>query len=69
MKNDIEQYLDTIGEFGSTSRLVAINNLNLGERSEAAKRVMWKRSDRVEFMNYGMTFEEACIIVNNRNYE
>ena len=39
----IEAYLNSIGKIGSSERLKAISMMNLGERSEAAKRVLVKR--------------------------
>lgn len=61
---DVEKYLDSIGAKSSAERLAAIAGLNLGERSEAAARVIRKRQRRRELMNKGLTFEEACMIVN-----
>lgn len=61
---NINEYLDSIGAKSSAERLAAIAGLNLGERSEAAARVIRKRQRRRELMNKGLTFEEACMIVN-----
>jgi hypothetical protein len=61
---DVEKYLDSIGTKSRAERLAAIAGLNLGERSEAAARVLKKRQRRRELMNKGLTFEEACMIVN-----
>jgi hypothetical protein len=61
---DVEKYLDSIGAKSDSERLAAIAGLNLGERSEAAERVLKKRQRRRELMNKGLTFEEACMIVN-----
>jgi len=61
---DVEKYLDSIGAKSDAERLAAIAGLNLGERSEAAARVIKKRQRRRELMNKGLTFEEACMIVN-----
>ena len=61
---DVERYLDSIGAKSDSERLAAIAGLNLGERSEAAARVIRKRQRRRELMNKGLTFEEACMIVN-----
>ena len=61
---DVEKYLDSIGAKSDAERLAAIAELNLGERSEAAARVLKKRQRRRELMNKGLTFEEACMIVN-----
>lgn len=41
-----------------------IANFELGERSEAARRVLYKRERRQELMNGGMSFENACLVVN-----
>jgi len=62
---EIETYLDSLGEKGCIERIEAISRLNLGERSEAAQRVCEKRSIRQEWMDKGLTFEQACLIVNN----
>jgi len=61
---DVEKYLDSSGAKSDPERLAAIAVLNLGERSEAAARVIRKRQRRRELMNKGLTFEEACMIVN-----
>lgn len=66
---DITEYLDKIGEPGSNERLNAISCLNLGERSDAARRVLDKRHNRIDLMNKGLTFEDACLIVNKREAE
>lgn len=65
MKSDIEQYLDSVGEIGSMERLKAISVLGLGERSEAAKRVIDRREIRKYYMQRGLTFEQANIIVKS----
>ena len=44
----IRAYLDKIGEPGSSNRLKEIARLDLGDRSEAARRVLVKRSLRVK---------------------
>jgi len=61
---DVEKYLDSIGAKSSAERLAAIAGLNLGERSEAAARVLKKRQRRRELMDKGLSFTEACMIVN-----
>ncbi len=61
---DVERYLDSIGAKSSTERLAVIASLNLGERSEAAARVLKKRQRRRELMSKGLTFTDACMIVN-----
>lgn len=43
---DIDKYLDTIGPVGSMSRLKAIAKLNLGIRSETAKKVIKNRMNK-----------------------
>jgi hypothetical protein len=63
-KMNVEKYLDSIGAKSSAERLAAIAGLNLGERSEAAARVIRKRQRRRELMNKGLSFAEACVIVN-----
>lgn len=65
--NLLNEYLDTLGEIGSMKRIEVISNLNLGERSHAAKLVIEKRSRRIELMEKGLTFEHACLIVNSEN--
>jgi hypothetical protein len=66
MKN-IEKYLDSIGEKSSTERLGVIASMNLGNRSEAARRVCEKRYRRKELMDKGLSFEYAVLIVNKEN--
>ena len=64
---DLNKYLDSVGEPGSESRLSVIQSLNLGERSEAAKRCLEKRYRRLELMSMGHSFEISCLIVNNES--
>ena len=64
MKN-LNEIIEASGEIGSIERLKCIASLNLGERSEAAKRVIYKREQRKELMNKGFSFSDACLIVNN----
>lgn len=66
---NIEKYLDSIGEKSSTERLGVIASMNLGNRSEAARRVCEKRYRRKEMMNKGFSFEYAVLIVNRENDE
>jgi hypothetical protein len=61
---EIEKYLDAFGKVGTRERLQAIAWLNLGARSEAAKQVLRNRERRIELMKWGLTFSEACLIVN-----
>lgn len=50
------------------SRLNAIASMNLGKRSEAAKRVLAKRKRRKELVEEcDMDFEIACLVVNKEN--
>ena len=49
------------------SRLDVIASMNLGRRSEAAQRASQNRTRRKELMNAGMTFETACLVVNQEN--
>ena len=63
----IKEQLDLIGPPGSNARLQAIANMNLGERSEAAKRVLAKRSERLFYINNGMSIECAKLIVDKTN--
>lgn len=64
MKTELEKYLDSVGEVGSFDRLAAIANLDLGKRSDAARRVMDKRNRRMELIETGMSYETAVMIVN-----
>lgn len=66
---NIEKYLDSIGEKSSTERLGVIASMNLGNRSEAARRVCEKRYRRKELMDKGLSFEYAVLIVNRENDE
>ncbi len=47
------------------SRLEIISNLNLGDRSASARKALDKRFRRKELMEYGYSFEVACLIVNS----
>jgi hypothetical protein len=66
---NIEKYLDSIGEKSSTERLEVIASMNLGNRSEAARRVCEKRYRRKELMDKGLSIEYAVLIVNRENDE
>lgn len=46
------------------TELEAIAILNLGQRSEAAKRVIEKRAKRVKYLKCGIPFTVACQVVN-----
>jgi hypothetical protein len=62
-----EEYLNQFGQQGSESRLSVIASMNLGERSEAAAKVLQKRLRRKELMNMGHPFDNANIIVKAEN--
>jgi hypothetical protein len=64
----IDNYINSTGVIGSNERLQTIANLDLGKRSEAAKRVLERRNYRKDLMDKGISFEDAVLIVN-RNYE
>lgn len=61
----LESILDRYGPKSSVPRLIAIASMDLGERSEAAKRVIEKRERRVYLVAMGFTFQEACLILNS----
>jgi len=61
---NLEKYLDSIGEKGSIQRLEVISSMDLGERSDAARRVCEKRYRRRELMDMGLSYENAVLIVN-----
>lgn len=61
---NIEKYLDSIGEKGSIQRLEVIASMDLGKRSDAARRVCEKRYRRKELMGMGLSYENAVVIVN-----
>lgn len=63
----IPNYLDSVGKMGSNERLQAIANLDLGKRSEAAKRALERRFLRKDLMNKGISFEDAVLIVNKNS--
>ena len=62
----IEDYLDSNWEKGSTERLEIIASMNLGNRSEAARRASEKRYRRKELMDMGLSFEDAVLIINKQ---
>ena len=61
---DIEKEIDEIVNKTGRSRLEVISNMNLGPRSDAAKRVIEKRNRRKELIESGFSFDIACVIVN-----
>lgn len=61
------EYLDGFGAPGNIVRLAAIAALDLGERSRAAKRVIYKRRRRLEIMAAGWDFAVAKLIVDAEN--
>jgi hypothetical protein len=64
----IDNYINSTGVIGSNERLQTIANLDLGKRSEAAKRVLERRNQRKDLMDKGISFKDAVLIVN-RSYE
>lgn len=60
---NLEKYLDSIGEKGSIQRLEVIASMDLGKRSDAARRVCEKRYRRKELMDMGLSYENAVLIV------
>lgn len=65
MTNNIELEIQNRVKNGQ-SRLEAISNMNLGIRSEAAKRCLEKREYRKFLMDFGMSHKDACIVVNKK---
>ena len=65
----LEKYLDSIGEKNSAERLRVIASMDLGERSDAARRVCEKRYRRKELMEMGLSYENAVLIVNREYSE
>lgn len=66
---NLEKYLDSIGEKGSIQRLEVIASMDLGKRSNAARRVWEKRYRRKELMDMGLSYENAVLIVNREYSE
>ena len=66
---NLEKYLDTIGEKGSIQRLEVIASMDLGMRSEAARRVCEKRYRRKELMDMVLSYENSVLIVNREYSE
>ena len=66
MMNIEKQIIKRMEDYGYT-RLDAIASMNLGERSEAAKRASANRARRRELVEHGMDFATACFIVNKEN--
>jgi len=64
---DIEKQIIKKMEDTGYTRLDAIASMNLGKRSEAAKRASSNRVRRKELMDYDMNFETACLVVNEEN--
>lgn len=60
---NLQEYLNQFGEQGSETRLSVIASMNLGERSEAATKVLQRRARRKELMNMGFSFDTANLIV------
>ena len=66
---NLEKYLDSIGEKGSIQRLEVIATMGLGKRSDAARRVCEKRYRRKELMEMCLSYENAVLIVNREYSE
>lgn len=62
---DIEKQIQEKINATGYSRLDVIASMNLGRRSEAAQRASQNRNRRKELMESGMSFEIACLVVNN----
>jgi len=66
----LETYLSKFGAKGTINRLKKIASMNLGKRSEAAKLVCKRRSRRKKLMDFGLSFDEAVLIVRQeKNYD
>ena len=63
----IEKYIDSTGVIGSAERLQTISNLDLGQRSLSAKKVLQKRNYRKDLMKKGLSISDAVLIVNRNN--
>jgi ectoine hydroxylase-related dioxygenase (phytanoyl-CoA dioxygenase family) len=64
---DIEKQIIKRMEDTGYTRLDAIASMDLGERSEAAERASQNRARRKELMDFDMSFETACLVVNQEN--
>ena len=64
---DIEKQIIKRMEDTGYTRLDAIASMDLGERSEAAERASQNRARRKELMDFDMSFETACLVVNREN--
>lgn len=58
--SEIEKIIEESGPIGSTKRLETIARLDLGERSEAAKRVIKKRARTLQLVSMG--FEPSVAV-------
>ena len=67
MMNIEKQIIKRMEDYGYT-RLDAIASMNLGERSEAAKRASANRARRRELVEYGMDFATACLVVKDSKW-
>ena len=63
----IEKYIDSTGLIGSAVRLETISNLDLGQRSLSAKKVLERRNYRKYLMKKGLSISDAVLIVNRNN--
>ena len=67
--NYTKEDLDKIGPMGSEQRLRFIANNGSEKCAEAAKRCLDKRAMRKEYIEKGLTPEEARLIVERENQE
>jgi hypothetical protein len=63
--NNLNEILDSVGTIGSMERLKYIANLDLGIRSESAKKVVQKRELVKSYMDKGLSHEESIIVVKS----
>ena len=61
-EREIQEVINKTGN----ARLDVIALMNLGVRSEAAKRVIKKRNMRKKLIEQGITFEESCLVVDKQ---
>jgi hypothetical protein len=64
---DVENQITKRMEQDGCNRLDAIASMNLDKRSEAAKRASQNRAKRKKLMDYDISFETVCLVVNTEN--
>ena len=52
--DSLNDYINSAGQIGSNERLQAIADLDLGKRSEAAKRVLERRNQTKDLIDKGI---------------